>query len=337
MAFDHHATQTQQGRAVIAAVVDAAAQPVQDRRGNSAGQQRDEVALEFFANDAGQHLRQPFDGFEHDIADKAVADDHVHRALENIVAFHVATEVEGTGAQQFGGFLDHLIALDDFLADVQQAHGRTIEMIDGLRKRGAHDGELQQMLCRAVDIGPQIEHRGGATGLVGDGGRDRRPVYAVQRLEHITGNRHPGAGIAGRHAGVGPTVLDGLGGQSHGRVFFAAQSHLHGVVHGDDLGGSNDFETVTRGRTMFGQRGFDRVGLPDQQQPGIRILPDELERGRYGNGQTVVPAHAVYSDAYHGCQVSNQPKRSGLRVRPTGLIRQPWSSGSCDRGRSRWG
>src|SRR3546814_9139737 len=57
------------------------------------------------------------------VADKAVADDDVDRALEDVVAFHVAVEIQGAAAQKLGGFLDDFVALDDFFADVEQAHG----------------------------------------------------------------------------------------------------------------------------------------------------------------------------------------------------------------------
>ena len=58
-------------------------------------------------------------------------------------------------------------------------------MVHRLRQRGAHDGELEQVLGRAVHIRTQVQHRGGAARLVRNGRGDRGAVYAVQRLEHI--------------------------------------------------------------------------------------------------------------------------------------------------------
>lgn len=194
-------------------------------------------------------------------------------------------------------------------------------MIDRLGQGRAHDGELQQVLGRAIDIGAQVEHGRGAPGLVGDGRGNSRTVDAIQRLEHVAGNRHPGAGIARRDAGVGAAVLDRLRRQAHGRVFLAAQRDLDRVVHGDDFGRGHDVQAIARRVAPLGQGRLDRVGKPDQQQPGIRKLPGELDRGRNRDGQAEVTAHAVYSDAYHGCQVSVLPRRSGSRVRP-----RPYSS-----------
>ncbi|MNS39671.1 hypothetical protein D3C72_719610 [compost metagenome] len=185
MALDDHAAQAQQRGAVIAAVIDAVAQTVQHRLGDGASQQRENIAFELFVDDAGQHLRQPFNGLEHDVADKAVADDDVDRALEDVVAFHVAVEIQGAAAQKLGGFLDDFIALDDFFADVEQAHGGVLTMVHRLRQRGAHDGELQKVLGRAVHIRAQVQHRGGAARLVRNGRGDRGAVDAVQRLEHV--------------------------------------------------------------------------------------------------------------------------------------------------------
>src|SRR5690606_28373538 len=171
---------------------------------------------------------------EHDIADEAVADDHVDRALEDVVAFDIAAEVQRAAAQQLGRLFDDLVALDDFFADVQQTDGGIVAVVDRLGQGRAHDGELQQVFGGAVDIGAQVEHGGGPAGLVRDGRGDGRTVDAVQRFEHIARNGHPGAGIAGRDTSVGAAVLDRLGSQPPGGVFLAAQGDLDRVVHGHD-------------------------------------------------------------------------------------------------------
>ncbi len=138
-------------------------------------------------------------------------------------------------------------------------------MVHRLRQRGAHDGELQQVLGRAVHVRAKVQHRGGAARLVRNGRGDRRAVNAVQRLEHITGNGHPGAGVARGNAGVRPPILDGLGSEAHGGVFFAAQGDLDRVVHGDDFGSRHDLNVIARHVAVLGERRFDGVGKPDQQ------------------------------------------------------------------------
>ncbi|MCY1542459.1 hypothetical protein D9M68_782060 [compost metagenome] len=58
-------------------------------------------------------------------------------------------------------------------------------MVHRLRQRGAHDGELQKVLGRAVHVRAQVQHRGGTAGLVRNGRGDSGTVDAVQRLEHV--------------------------------------------------------------------------------------------------------------------------------------------------------
>src|SRR5690606_17256475 len=165
----------------------------------------------------------------------------VYRSLADVIAFDVAMEVETALAQELGRPLHDLVALDDFFADVEQTYGGLFALIERAHQRRAHDGKLQQMFCRAVDVRAKIEHRGGAALDVGNGSGNGRTVDAVERLEQIARDRHERAGVPRRHAGVGPAVLDGLDRDAHGRVLLAPQRRFHGVVHEDDFGGRQYF------------------------------------------------------------------------------------------------
>jgi hypothetical protein len=113
---------------------------------------------------------------------------------------HVAGRADR--AQQLAGALDRLVALDLFLADVQQPDARVLLAVDGRDQRAAHHRELQQVLGGAVDVGAEVQHGGVAAELVRHHRGDRRAVDALERLQHVARHRHQRAGVAGRDAGV---------------------------------------------------------------------------------------------------------------------------------------
>ena len=105
---------------------------------------------------------------------------------------------------------------------------------------GVVAAELVQVMRFAVDVRAQVEHIGRATLLVWHDRADRRAVDAGHGLEHIARDRHQGAGIAGRHAGIGAAVLDQFDRHAHRRILFLAQGDFDRVVHRHDLAGGDD-------------------------------------------------------------------------------------------------
>ena len=215
VAFHHDAFEAEQAGAVVARRIHPAFERREHGHGHDAAKISEPVALEFIGEESAQHLGQAFGGLEGDIADETVAHHHIGSALEDVVAFDVAVKIEAARAQQFGRLLHHFIALDLFFADVEQSDAGAFLVLHGRYQHGAHDGELQQMLGRAVDVGAQVEHvdlafHGGQ--YAGDGGT----VYPRQGLEHEARNRHQRAGIAGADAGVRFAALDQIDGDAHG-------------------------------------------------------------------------------------------------------------------------
>ncbi len=103
-----------------------------------------------------------------------------------------------------GGLLEHLarlfdvvVAFDVFFANVEQAHGGGRQILDGRNQGRAHEGELHQVLGGAIDVGPHVEHRGGLAFGIGHVASNGRAVDAGQGLEHIAGDGHQGARVAG--------------------------------------------------------------------------------------------------------------------------------------------
>src|SRR5690606_3179948 len=111
--------QPQQRRAIIATIVHLIAQAVEHRPGNYARSHGEDIPGELRAHHRRHHAGDAFDGLQNDIADKAVAHNHVDSALADVIALDVAMEVQTALAQQLGGLLDHLVALDDLFTNIQ--------------------------------------------------------------------------------------------------------------------------------------------------------------------------------------------------------------------------
>ena len=94
VALDDDAAQAQQARAVVAALIDARLNALRTGSRDEPREFGEEVAGELLAQVSGEHLRDALGGLQRHIADEAVADDDVGRALVDIVAFDVAVEVE---------------------------------------------------------------------------------------------------------------------------------------------------------------------------------------------------------------------------------------------------
>ena len=96
------------------------------------------------------------------------------------------------------------------------------------------------MLGLAIHIRAQIQHRGALAANIRQLRCDRGAVDALQRFQHIAGNRHQGAGIARRDGRVSQTVFHLRNRHAHGRVLLFAQRNFNRIVHADHLAGRHD-------------------------------------------------------------------------------------------------
>jgi len=213
--LDDQPTQTEQRGAIVAPMINAPFETRQHRQRHDSEQLGEPRAAEFLAQHLTDHLGQSFGALERHVADKAVADNDVGRALEDVVAFNVAEEVEIGGAQQLTGLLNDLVALDDFFANVEQTDRWTRLLLDHRHHRRGHLRKLQQVLGLAVGVGTKIQHGRAGTFLVRDGGGNCRAVNAVQRLENVTRHGHQRAGVAGGNARLSGAFLELIDGHAH--------------------------------------------------------------------------------------------------------------------------
>ncbi len=90
------------------------------------------------------------------------------------------------------GLLDHVVALDVLLADVEQADRRALDALHRRGQRHAHHRELHELLGRAVDVGAEVEHRR-ARRRLGRQLRRRSPAGRCRAASSARSARSPSA------------------------------------------------------------------------------------------------------------------------------------------------
>ena len=169
--------------------------------------------------------------------------------------------------------------------------------VDRGDQRAAHDGELQQVLGRAIYVRAEVEHRGGTAGLVGQQRRDRGAVDAVERLQHVAGDGHQRAGVSGRDAGGRATFLDEPDRDAHRGIALLAQRDLDRVVHLDDFGRTDDLDARAIDGFLGREARLDGGRIPTRMTAKVGVTRQELQRSGNRDRQAMITAHNVDRDA----------------------------------------
>jgi hypothetical protein len=207
------AVQAQQRSSPVLAVVHPLSEAVENRLGQGVAELAAGTRRHLLPQHPQQHLAERLGALQHGVADEAVANDHVHFAIENVPPLDVADEVEAGRLEHPEDLAGELRPLPLFLADRQYADARLRHAKHRLGVEVPHDGELAQMNGLAVDVGSHVEEHGAAPG-VGQHGGEGRPVHPCHRADHHLGRHHRGTGVAGGDHGLGAAVLDQLGAES---------------------------------------------------------------------------------------------------------------------------
>src|SRR6266508_2011271 len=101
-------------------------------------------------------LDQTFAGFQNDVAGKAVANDHVDVAGEDVAPFDVPDEIDRGVFQENLRLFGQVVPLDVFLADAHQSDSRGAHAQDRSRIDRTHDRELLQVLRLAFGVGADV-------------------------------------------------------------------------------------------------------------------------------------------------------------------------------------
>ena len=235
----------------------------------------------------------PFTGLQGDVARESVADHDVRLAAEDPVPFHEPDVVEVAPGDELGRLPDPFMPLDLLFPDVEKTDSRSGEVVDGAHQRRPHDRELEEVFRSGVDVRPEIEHVGMSSSRR-QGGDDRRPVDAGQRLQDETRDGEQGSRVPRTHAGIGFAARYEVEGDPHGRVPFRPQRLGRRLVHLDLLAGVVDAHSFRA--LPAAELGLDALGVSDEN--GLEAInpSDGGEGGRHHDGRAVVTAHRVERD-----------------------------------------
>src|SRR6266571_500391 len=119
---DTDAVDPEQGRAAVGGIVGPAANPLQGRHQQAARQLQPERSGQLLLDHVPHHVGDAFPQLQHHVAHKAIADDDVGLALEQLAALDVAHKAKASGGEQGKGRARELAALGVLLPITQQSH-----------------------------------------------------------------------------------------------------------------------------------------------------------------------------------------------------------------------
>ncbi len=156
-----------------------------------------------------------------------------------------------------------------------------------------------RLAALALGVGAEVEdHRLAAPGRHERG--DRRPLDPRQGLEHELGERHEGAGVAGRDRGAGPSLFDRIDREPHAGVAALTQ-HLRRLGVGADV--IRRVLDHAPGRQLAPppeQGGQSRLIAKQQESQARETLPRHVSACEH-DLRRMIAAHGVESDGQaHG-------------------------------------
>ena len=105
-------------------VIEPAAEFVEGLPRQQRAHLRGDRARERLAQHIAHKAADALAGLQRHVAHKAVADNHVGLAAENVAPLHVADEADGQRLEQRKGLARQVVALGLFFADGEQTHAR---------------------------------------------------------------------------------------------------------------------------------------------------------------------------------------------------------------------
>ena len=293
--LENVAAQTEQRGAAVALGVDALLEGAEGGLGQQGAGGAHRVGLKLLAQHGGEEFHERFPALEHDVADEAVADDHV-----DVLGKHLET-LDGTGvvdqavdaAEQFVGLGDQGAALALLGADVHEADAGRLDAEHDPAIVAAENGVVHEVLGLGLGIGAGVDQDKVAVFARHDGG-EGGAGDALHGAQAQSAAGHEGAGVAAADDDAGVAVADELNGADHRGVLLALEGHQRLVVHRDDLGRVMNGDVVAAVEAGgVDQRAEDRL-VPDQGH-GIerRVLPQGEFDGLNDLGGAHVAAHGV--------------------------------------------
>src|SRR5690606_21086091 len=178
---------------------------------------------------------------EEHVAGEPVADHHVARAVEELVAFDVAGEIDRRALEKRPGRLDELVPLGLLLPDVEETDARPSELDDVLGVDRGHDGVLREMLRARLHVRADVADA--KRPLAGaDRHEDSGTAHERKRpKEHLRGG-DARAGVPGAEESLRLARTDEVEGDANRRARLASKRLDRALPHADRLGSVDDAE-----------------------------------------------------------------------------------------------
>ena len=163
-----------------------------------------------------------------------------------------------------------------------------------------------------------------------------RTVDAVQRLEHVAEIAIQAPVLPAEIQASARPSLTACAARRMDEFLLAAQRDLDRIVHGDDLGRGHDVQAIARRIAPLGQAASIASGSPTSNSRVSGYCRANSIAAGIVTGRPKSPPMQSIAMRITGARSAFCPG-GPVREFGRGLIRQPWSSGPCGRGRSRWG
>src|SRR5215472_7732022 len=160
MSDDGYALQSQQRSTAVFRIVNAVLEIDKGPAREQSAHLRGDGGFKRFFEQEAHSLRQSLRDLERYVADKTIADDHVHAAVVEIAAFNVANKVQPEVLNHGESLAGKIVSFNLFFADREQAHAGFLYAKDGTAVDLAHHRELRQIMRLGVHVGAHVNHDG---------------------------------------------------------------------------------------------------------------------------------------------------------------------------------
>lgn len=129
MRHDAAAIQTHQQCASVFCVIKHLPQIAIGRVREQSADLGDPVLVKLLLEDVENGDQRTFNGFEHDVAHKTIADNHIRDAAQHVLSLDIADEIELLGfRKQLVSFTAQTVALGAFFTDIEQRDPRLLRV-----------------------------------------------------------------------------------------------------------------------------------------------------------------------------------------------------------------
>ena len=216
-------------------------------------------------------------------------------------------------------FLDQLVSLGVFLADVEQADARRGDAEHIARDDRAHGRELRELQRGRLGVRAQVEDVRVAAVARGHRGHDGRALHGPDGLQHEMRHRRQRAGVAGADHRARPAFLHEVDGDAHRGILAPANRFARMLGHAHHGGRRMHGHARAHRRRHMGQRGFDDGGVTHEYQLEGGIGGEGAQRSGYALRRTAVATHHIDGDRRHALRAGRAPRSATIlrsRLRP---------------------